>query len=178
MTLKLWFVVPAPQWLVLRPNLRGPDSLDNRLGFYRAIVPRLEAPDACPRALIFDFNGTLSDDEPIMCEIFQEGLLRGRKRAIEVLRQAGGGEIERSSSDKLELGSGGTYIIATKIDRYRARVADGSSVPEHVREAVQVAAAAVPVAVVSGASRDEIEPVLSASGLATLASPPRHAEDD
>ena len=24
------------------------------------------------RAIIFDFNGTLSDDEPILCEIFGE----------------------------------------------------------------------------------------------------------
>jgi beta-phosphoglucomutase len=25
-----------------------------------------------PRAVLFDFNGTLSDDGPILCEIFQE----------------------------------------------------------------------------------------------------------
>src|SRR5690348_7655442 len=24
-----------------------------------------------PSAIVFDFNGTLSDDEPVMCEIFQ-----------------------------------------------------------------------------------------------------------
>jgi HAD superfamily hydrolase (TIGR01509 family) len=46
-------------------------------------------------------------------------------------------------------------------------VADGSTVPAHVREAVHRVAARVPAAVVSGAARAEIEPVLEASGLAS-----------
>jgi beta-phosphoglucomutase-like phosphatase (HAD superfamily) len=42
---------------------------------------------------------------------------------------------------------------------------------------VQVAAEAVPIAVVSGAFRDEVEPVLSAAGLAGLVSATVTAED-
>lgn len=45
-------------------------------------------------------------------------------------------------------------------------VADGSTVPDHIREVVRWTAARVPVAVVSGAARAELEPVLRASGLA------------
>ncbi len=57
-------------------------------------------------------------------------------------------------------------VIEERIARYRAAVADGSTVSEDVREAVRYAAERVPVAVVSGAARVEIEPVLRAAGLA------------
>jgi len=57
-------------------------------------------------------------------------------------------------------------VIERRIERYRELAADGSTVPEEVREAVRYAAELVPVAVVSGAARAEIEPVLEAAGLA------------
>ncbi len=130
-----------------------------------------------PRALIFDFNGTLSDDEPIMCELFQALFAEAGKPLTEeeYFDELAG----RSDPEIVErwLGTADQNIVATKIERYRARVADGSSVPEYVREAVQVAAAAVPIAVVSGASREEVEPVLSAAGLAALVSATVTMED-
>ena len=49
--------------------------------------------------------------------------------------------------------------------RYRAAVADGSTIPESVREAVRYTAERVPVAIVTGAARAEVEPVLAAAGL-------------
>ncbi|MDQ2983664.1 MAG: HAD family phosphatase [Actinomycetota bacterium] len=130
-----------------------------------------------PRALIFDFNGTLSDDEPILCGIFQD-----------LFAQAGRPMTEREYFDELAgssdpeiverwLGAPAPEIVSAKVERYRARVSDGSSVPEQAREAVRVAAEAVPVAVVSGAFRDEIEPVLAAAGLAGLVSATVTAED-
>ncbi|HEX5468844.1 MAG TPA: HAD-IA family hydrolase, partial [Gaiellaceae bacterium] len=57
-------------------------------------------------------------------------------------------------------------VIAERIARYRAAVADGSSIPEEVRAAVRFAAERVPVAIVSGAARPEIEPVVEAAGIA------------
>ena len=48
-----------------------------------------------------------------------------------------------------------------------AAAADGSTVTETVRAAVRHAAERVPVAIVSGAYRAEIVPVVEASGLAT-----------
>ena len=47
-------------------------------------------------------------------------------------------------------------------------VGDGSTVHDHVREAVRYAAARVPLAICSGAARAEIEPVVEAAGLAPL----------
>jgi HAD superfamily hydrolase (TIGR01509 family) len=56
-------------------------------------------------------------------------------------------------------------LVAERIRRYRDAVADGSTVSDTMREAVRYAATRVPVAVVSGAFREEIQPVLEASGL-------------
>jgi beta-phosphoglucomutase len=52
--------------------------------------------------------------------------------------------------------------------RYRAAVSDGSSIHEHVRDAVRYAAERVPLAICSGAARAEITPVVVAAGLAPL----------
>jgi HAD superfamily hydrolase (TIGR01509 family) len=57
-------------------------------------------------------------------------------------------------------------VIERRVARYRELAADGSTVPEEARAAVRYAAGRVPVAVVSGAARAEIEPVLEAAGLA------------
>ena len=56
-------------------------------------------------------------------------------------------------------------VLAERIARYRAQVADGSTISPPAREAVLYAAERVPVAVVSGAHRAEIEPALEAAGL-------------
>ena len=56
-------------------------------------------------------------------------------------------------------------IVERKIDEYRSRVSDGSTIDEETRQAVRLAAEHGPVAVVSGSARDEIEPVLDAAGL-------------
>jgi beta-phosphoglucomutase-like phosphatase (HAD superfamily) len=57
-------------------------------------------------------------------------------------------------------------VIAERVSRYRAAAADGSTVHERVREAVRYAAGHVPLAICSGAARDEIEPVVEAAGIA------------
>lgn len=120
------------------------------------------------RALVFDFNGTLSHDEPVLFAIYAElfgehgrplteedyfGTLAGNTEEAIIGRWLGvdGNELER--------------LVEERIDRY-VRRADGSTIPEPVRDAVRFAAARVPVAVVSGAYRREIVPVLEKSGLA------------
>jgi HAD superfamily hydrolase (TIGR01509 family) len=57
-------------------------------------------------------------------------------------------------------------VIDERVRRYRAAVADGSTVHAHVREAVRHAAERVPLAICSGAALAEIEPVVEAAGLA------------
>src|SRR5664279_4264897 len=58
--------------------------------------------------------------------------------------------------------------VAERVQRYRDTVADGSTVHEHVREAVRYAAERVPLAICSGAARAEIEPVVESAGLAAV----------
>jgi beta-phosphoglucomutase len=133
-----------------------------------------------PRAVIFDFNGTLSQDEPILCEIFQELFAEhGRPlRAQEYYDELAG----LSDPEIVRTWLGRDHpavdeVIEERIRRYRARVADGSSVPDDVRGAVRYAAERVPVGVVSGAARAEIVPVLEASGLSDSISLVVAAED-
>jgi beta-phosphoglucomutase len=68
-------------------------------------------------------------------------------------------------------------VIEERVARYRAAVADGSTVHEHVRAAVRYAAERVPVGIVSGAARAEIDPVVEAAGLAPLFGPIVSADD-
>jgi len=60
-------------------------------------------------------------------------------------------------------------LLAERIARYRAAVGDGSTITPDARAAFLRAAETVPVAVVSGAHRDEVVPALAAAGLATAA---------
>jgi beta-phosphoglucomutase len=132
------------------------------------------------RAVIFDFNGTLSQDEPILLAIFQDlfaeyGRPLSAQEYFDGLAGLSDPEIVRTW-----LGPDHPAVdeaIERRTERYRERVADGSSVPGEVREAVRYAAARVPVAVVSGAARVEIEAVLEAAGLAGLARTIVAAED-
>ena len=120
------------------------------------------------RALVFDFNGTLSHDEPVLFAIYAElfaehgrplteddyfGTLAGNTEEAIIGRWLG------VDADELQ------GLVEERIDRY-VRRADGSTIPEALREAVRFAAARVPVGVVSGAYRREIEPVLEKAGLA------------
>jgi len=122
------------------------------------------------RALMFDFNGTLSHDEPLLCAIYRELFAKhGRPLTEEqyYTRLAGLSEEAIIGSwlgvDGPLLGS----LVAERIERYAIAAADGSTVTDPVREAVRYAAARVPVAIVSGAFRAEIVPVVEAAGLAT-----------
>jgi HAD superfamily hydrolase (TIGR01509 family) len=120
------------------------------------------------RAVIFDFNGTLSHDEPILCEIYNELFAEhGRPlSAQEYFDELAG--LSDPEIVKTWLGADHPAVdtvIEQRITRYRERVRDGSSVPQPVRDAVRYAAGRVPVAVVSGAARSEIEPVVRAAGL-------------
>ena len=120
------------------------------------------------RAVLFDFNGTLSDDERIMCEIFQALFAEKGKPLTE---QEYFGELVGLSDPEVVsawLGENDPTLVGEKIARYRERVADGSTVTEGAREAVRVAAGDATVAVVSGAARSEILPVLDAAGIAGL----------
>src|SRR3954464_2710043 len=128
--------------------------------------------------MVFDFNGTLSDDEPLLCEIFVRLFAEHRKpmSAQEYFDRLAGlsdPEIVRAwlGDDHPDVEA----VLAERTDLYREAVVDGSTVHEHVREAVRYAADRVTLAICSGAARAEIEPVLEAAGLPTSFLPPRPA---
>jgi len=126
-----------------------------------------------PAALVFDFNGTLSDDEPVLCRIYRELFAQyGRAISDEDYYERLSGHAEHAIAEVC-LGAGDPRIpefVRQRIDRYRAAVADGSTITEPLREAVRLAGARVPLAVVSGAAREEIVPVVEAAGLGELLS--------
>jgi len=122
-----------------------------------------------PRAILFDFNGTLSDDEPILYAIYAELFAeQGRPMSKrDYLEQFAGLSEREIFATWLGRGHPGTdRLVADRVARYRARVAGGTTVSKSVRSAVRDAAARVPVGIVSGAAREEIEPVVRAAGLA------------
>ncbi len=123
------------------------------------------------RAIVFDFNGTLSDDEPLLCEIFATMFAeRGRPlSAQEYYDQLAG--LSDPEIVLTWLGRDYTDVdgaVEERVQRYRDAVSDGSTVHDYVREAVRYAAERVPLAICSGAARAEIEPVVEAAGLAPL----------
>jgi beta-phosphoglucomutase len=124
--------------------------------------PRLVA------ALLFDFNGTLSDDEGIQCAIFRELFAeQGRPLSEQEYFDTLAG---RSDSEIVErwLGPGhpaSAEVLERRVQLFRERAGDGSTVAPHVRESVLRAAGRSRLAVVSGAVRSEIDLVLRAAGL-------------
>jgi len=120
------------------------------------------------RAVAFDFNGTLSNDEPILYAVYRDlfseygrplpesdyyGALAGLAEEVII------GTWLDVQGDAL------AALVEERIARYVARAGCGETVSAALREAVAYAAKHVPVAVVSGAFRREIEPVLTAAGL-------------
>jgi beta-phosphoglucomutase len=121
------------------------------------------------RAILFDFNGTLSHDEPLLLRIYQRLFARhGRPLAEEQYFERLAGLSEEAIVGTW-LGVDGPLLdslVAERIAAYTSEAADGATVTEPVRAAVRYAAARVPVAIVSGAFRAEIEPVVAAAGIA------------
>jgi beta-phosphoglucomutase len=117
------------------------------------------------KALLLDFNGTLSDDEPLLCRIFQDLFADAGKPLTEAAYYERLAGLSDREIIRLWLGRDDPALLERKSERYR-QLADGSTVTREAREAVWAAAEVLPVAVVSGSARAEIEPVLAAAGLA------------
>ncbi|HEU5363859.1 MAG TPA: HAD family phosphatase [Gaiellaceae bacterium] len=116
-------------------------------------------------AVAFDFNGTLSDDEPVLARVYEELLTElGRPLTPDEYYEHLAGHTDEELF-KRWLGHSSPELIAERVRRYNERVVDGSTVDADVRAAVRWAAERLPLAVVSAALRDEIEPVLRSSGL-------------
>jgi len=130
-----------------------------------------------PAALLFDFNGTLSDDEHIQCEIYREIFAEAGKPLSETEYFAQLAGLSDPEIVRAWLGEERPELVAERVSRFQARAADGSTVGRAARQAVRYAAKRAQLAVVSGAARVEIETVLLAAGLAPLVSLVVAAED-
>jgi beta-phosphoglucomutase len=128
-----------------------------------------------PPAVVFDFNGTISDDEPLLAElcavIFAE-------IEIEVSRELYFGEYAGYSDPEIVervLRRHDRYdpalaerLLDRRTELYLRRAASGETVHAAAATCVREIAARVPVAVASGAARAEVEAVLVGSGLRSL----------
>jgi beta-phosphoglucomutase-like phosphatase (HAD superfamily) len=123
------------------------------------------------RAVIFDFNGTLSQDEPVLCRIYCELFAEyGKPISDRDYYEQLSGLAEHAIAE-ICLGPGDPRIsafIRERIDRYKTTAADGSTVTEASRKAVRFAGGRAQLAIVSGAAREEIVPVVAAAGLGEL----------
>lgn len=120
------------------------------------------------RAVAFDFNGTLSHDEPILFSVYRDMFLEhGRPlRESDYYGRLAGLSEDRIIGTWLRVeGEELATLVEERIERYLALAGGGETVSAAVREAVAFAAERVPVVVVSGAFRREIEPVLAGAGL-------------
>ncbi len=122
------------------------------------------------RAVIFDFNGTLSDDEIILQEIFAQIFAQrlGWHLTPEDYHRRFAGYSDREIVEKVleEQGFGEAGVVdellARRGDLYRQRVADTSPIGSGAVGLVQrLAAEGVPLAIVTGAQREDVECVLA-----------------
>jgi beta-phosphoglucomutase len=117
------------------------------------------------KALLLDFNGTLLDDEPIMCRIFQDLFAEAGKPLSD---QEYYGQLAGLSDQELVerwLGEPRPDLIEKKIAAYKKAVHMMEMPGPAERMALRRAAHEVELAIVSGASREEIEAVLSEAKL-------------
>jgi beta-phosphoglucomutase len=129
-----------------------------------------------PAALVLDFNGTISDDEPLLEEIYRE-LFAGI--GLELSGERYHAEFAGLSDPAIIAGgialagrSGEPSLAARLEDAHRAlyleRVRESSPITPAAAAFVRVAAARVPVAIASGAARETIEAALAGTGLQPL----------
>jgi beta-phosphoglucomutase len=128
-----------------------------------------------PTAVIFDFNGTVSDDEGLLAELFERIFA---EVGIDVPAQlyfdefVGYSDAEICARVLARFGrqqEGLTErLVARRTELYlEAQRANPTVTPQAI-EFVRQVAARVPVGIASGAARREIETVLEASGLREL----------
>jgi HAD superfamily hydrolase (TIGR01509 family) len=125
---------------------------------------------------VLDFNGTVSDDEPLLEELYLElfagiGLVLGPAQYYAEL--AGLSDPAIIARGIALAGLGEDRALAARLEteltrRYLARMAERSPVLPGAIAFVRAASARVPVAIASGASRPMIDAALAASGIAPL----------
>lgn len=129
-------------------------------------------------AVLFDFNGTLSDDEPLLADLF---IALARERlGLSVSREWYFDELVGLSDPEIVdrligLLNGNPLdqamwhaLLAEKVKRYQEAVRLAPRISAEAVAFVREVASLVPVAVVSGAIHEEVDAALMAAGLAGI----------
>jgi beta-phosphoglucomutase len=117
------------------------------------------------RALLFDFNGTISHDEWLLCELFCELFSEAGRPLSQTEYYSRLAGLADREIVRAWLGRDDSELLEEFVRRYLVRAGDGSTVPEHVRNAIHHAVGRAKLAIVSGALRVQVETVLRAAGL-------------
>jgi HAD superfamily hydrolase (TIGR01509 family) len=123
------------------------------------------------RAILFDFNGTLSHDEALWAGIYRD-VFAAHGRPITAAEY--GAELAGlSDEDAVRRWFGPDEdatrtIVAETVARFVDAVRDEPTVSADAVAAVAAAAEAVPVGIVTTATHDVLDPMLAASGLDAL----------
>lgn len=152
-----------------RRYLHGLVAISSQSGPLReALDVQSPGMDAGIDAVLLDFNGTLSRDEDLLADCYEDLVTReglGFDRVRYFADLAGGPDTEIICALL-----GGPHpamdeLIARRVALYLQRAGDGHTISQDAREAVRELARHIPVAVVSSAYWVEIETVLTAAGL-------------
>jgi beta-phosphoglucomutase len=127
-------------------------------------------------AVIFDFNGTLSDDEPILFRIFSEMFDEHLNWAMtqqdydrHLLGHSDREIVEKALQITGAHGRDVDPLLDLRKRRYRELVADDNPIqPDTVRLVQLLADHEVPLAIVTGAQRDDVRAVLGSSPVGAL----------
>jgi len=126
--------------------------------------------------VIFDFNGTISDDEPILDRLFQEvfaaeGLPFDSAYYYDRLAGLSDPEIvERALADHGQPADPvrSARLLRAKVDRYKEVVSADPTITPEAAAFVRAVADRVPIAIASGALHEEVEHVLEIAGIGSL----------
>lgn len=132
--------------------------------------------DAIPAAVIFDFNGTISDDEGLLAELFQrifEEVGIAVPASLYFEQFVGYSDVEICQQVLERFGRADEpglleRVVSRRTELYLDAQRHSPTVRPQAAECVRQIAARVPVAIASGAARLEIETVLEAAGLRDL----------
>jgi len=128
------------------------------------------------QAIVFDFDGVIANSEPLHLLAFQQALaddgveLSATDYYSRYLGYDDVGMFEALGRDRgLSMeGERVTELVLRKGDRMQDLLRSGSVVFPGALEFIREAAAAVPIAIASGALRHEIDEIIDAAGVANL----------
>lgn len=128
------------------------------------------------QAIVFDFDGVIADSEPLHLKAFQQALapegieLTAADYYARYLGYDDVGLFEALARDRAMAMSGDEIagLVVRKGERMQALLRSGSVLFPGATEFIREAAAAVPIAIASGAMRHEIDEVIDAAGMADL----------